>query len=269
MGSGKKLVIQKLEKISRDQAPDNWIKIRERILSVKIGNTSKQEDALESGVSERKRIIPMKRKTAWITAISTAAVVIIAITLAIVFQPDKSATINIEAGKSIKLANGSLYINIVTPNAGKIGMPPDAEYVDFTLADLPAIFGRAPIPALPGDLKPEFESISAMMFRSGSLFLMNGLSFSANPDDPNTARVIFDLNDLGEPPIADCVFGTGQASELDGVEMMVGLETIEGDDGSYDMYTAQFVANGVGYRIRATNMTGEAFIAILQAVIKG
>jgi hypothetical protein len=270
MGNKKKALIQQLESLSREQAPDNWSKLRDRILAEKINNTESQQDGVPAeGVLEKRRFMPMKNRTTWIAAMSSAAVVIIAISLAIVSLSAKPAPISLEAGKTITLANGSLFINDVTPNGGKIGMPPDAEYIDLTLADLVEIFGRAPIPALPGDLKPDFETVSAMMFRSGSVFLMNGLSYSANPDDPKAARVFFDLNDRGELPLADCVFGTDKASVLNGIDMMVGLQNIEGDDGSYEMYTAQFIANGVGYRIRAVNMSGDAFVAILEAVIKG
>jgi hypothetical protein len=270
MNIGKRELVQQLERLSREQTPDNWCRFRDQILKEKASNRAHQytdaQDAIATNKRSKKSMI---RKTDWIVALSSSTALIIAISLVIIFLFPKPDDIRFEAGKAVTLANGSLYMNVVTPSSGKIGMPPDAEYVDLTFADLPDLFGRAPIPPLPDGFKADSDTITAMMFRSGTVFLMNGISFSANADDAQAARVYFDLNDQGELPISDCVYGAGETSLLDGVDLMMGVQTLEEDGKSFDMYYAQFVANGIGYRIRATHMAGADFLAILEAVIKG
>ena len=213
----------------------------------------------------------MKRRNTWILALSSAAAVVAVATLSIVLLLPKPADIRLEAGKSLDLKNGTLFVNITTPSGGKIGMPPDAETVDYSLADLTGVFGRNPIPALPEGYKAVSDTVTATMFRTGTIFLMNGITFMTDPEDPKAGAVVFDLNDQGELPLSDCGYGDGTMSTLDGVEMLVGMQTIdEGTgDGPYDVYTATFVANGVGYRIRGIRVPAADFLAVLEATVKG
>lgn len=261
MSKRKAILEAKLKELSRDQAPDGWDTLKER---VQLAKTSERNDTLTTRSAKL-----MNKKYKWISAVS-AAVIVLIVTAALAFQLLPDAKIGrLEAGQQLTLDKGTIFVNSITRTGGKIGMPPDADIVDLTWQDLPAIFGREPIPELPEGMKLEGESISAMIFRSGGVFLMNGITFSANPQDPATARVVFDLNDKGELPLTDCVFGSDKTSVLNDVEMMLGVETVEGEDGPFDMYTAQFVANNIGYRIRATNMTGDTFISIIEAIVKG
>jgi hypothetical protein len=262
----KKKLVQKMIEKSINQAPDNWPRLRDRILGEKAAS---QEAAHASDLSERRRIlIPMKRKTLALLATSAAAAILV-ITLSVVLTNLKPAPVQLEAGKSVTLSNGSLFINAITPSSGKIRMPPDAETVELSLDDLAGIFGRQPIPTLPEGYQMSSKTVSAIMFRVGTVFMMNGITFAKDPDDPASAQIMFDLNDQGELPISDCVFGSDKASVLEGVEMKLGVETIVGEEASFEMYVAEFVINNIGYRIRASHMTGEEFIAILEAVVKG
>lgn len=261
---------QKLVNLSKEQTPDAWPELRDRLLAGKTTAAYGQMPEIPENISTSQRSVrPMKIKYTWLTAVASAAVILI-IAGVVISQllPDPQA-INLEPGQSIKYGKGTIFINNITRTDPKIGMPPDADFKDLTLADLPAIFGRAPVIGLPEGFQPDSETFSAMIFRNGTVFLMNGLSFSADPSDPEAARIVFDLNDQGELPLSDCRFGNEQASTLGGVEMLIGVETIEGDAGAIEMYTAQFVANGIGYRIRATNMAGDVFLSILEAIVKG
>lgn len=271
MSKQKEKLERKLMDLSREQAPDGWSNLHALIAKEDVTTRTKQNNSVREKDAELGRSHnTMKRKTAWMAAWSSAAVIILVLAGVLIFQLiSKPADIKLETGKSLTLANGTLFINEISRTDLRIGMPPDAETKELSFADLPGIFGRAPIPALPDGLKPDTEIVSAMMYRSGPVFLMNGITFSTDPLDPNAARVMFDLNDQGELPLTDCVFGAETASTLEGVEMLVGIETIEGEAGSVEMYTAQFIANNIGYRIRATNMTGDQFLAILEAVVKG
>jgi hypothetical protein len=261
---------QKLVNLSKEQAPDAWPKLRDRVLAGKLPGTASQTPGIPEKIATYQRSeVTMKRKYVWLTVLSSA-VIILFIAGVIVSQllPDSQIT-RLEPGKSIKYSDGTIFINQISRTDPKIGMPPDADFQDLTLADLTTIFGRAPILGLPDGFRPDSETFSAMIFRNGTVFLMNGLSFSADSNDPAAARIVFDLNDQGELPLSDCRFGNEQASTLGGVDMMIGVENIKGDEGTVEVYTAQFVANGIGYRIRASNMTGEVFLSILKAVVKG
>ena len=262
---------QKLMDLSREQAPDGWANLHDLIVKEDAAGRAKQNNSIREKDAHRRRSQnDMKRKTAWIAAWSSAAVIVLALAGVIIFQLlSKPADIKLETGQALTLANGTLFINEINRTDPRIGMPPDAETKELAFADLPGIFGRAPIPTLPEGLKPDAETISAMMFRSGPVFLMNGISYSTDPLDPKAARITFDLNDQGELPLTDCVFGSETTSTLEGTEMLIGIEKIDGEEGSFEMYTAQFIANNIGYRIRATNMTGSQFISILETVIKG
>jgi hypothetical protein len=262
-------LILRLGEISRQQAPDHWSRLRDRLQEGKAPCLNQEGTSVQADAAMTKRsVVPMKRKTTWIAATAAAAVVV-AVILTIVFMQPEPPPVEFKAGETVTLANGSLFINAVTPNTGKIRMPPDADTVDLTLEDLTKIFGRPPIPALPDGYKMSSDTISAMMFRVGTVFIMNGITFSKDPENPEAAQVMFDLNDQGELPIADCGFGAGQTSVLEGVEIMLGIQTIEGDKGSFEMFTAEFVNNDIGYRIRATHLSADEFISILETVIKG
>ncbi len=257
MGNRRNQVKERLEKMSREQAPDGWLHLREQALETVPGN--------------ERSPIPMKRRNTWILALSTAAAVVAVATLSIVLLLPKSVDVRLEAGKTLTVKNGTLFVNVTTPSDGKIGMPPDAEYVDFTFADLAGVFGRDPIPAMPEGYKAVSDTVSATMFRTGTIFLMNGITFSTDPEDPAAGMVVFDLNDQSELPLSDCGYGDGKMSTLDGVEMLVGMQTMdeENGEGTYDVYTATFVANGIGYRIRGIRVPAADFLAVLEATVKG
>jgi hypothetical protein len=260
MNDRKKNLLQKLDALSRRQAPDNWTALRQ--------NIEQAAPRTQPAAAQQKRSdITMRRQHKWLIAAS-AAVLILALTLSLsgLLLP-KPTAINLTAGQTVKLANGNLAIHAITRTGGRIGMPPDAEIVELTLSDLPAIFGRDPIPDLPLAVKPEFETISAMMFRSGSVFLMNGITYGSG--DPAGARVIFDLNDRGDLPLSDCSFGSEQMSTWDGIELMLGIEQVETETGSIEQYIARFVVHDIGYQIQASGLTGEQFLAVLSAVIAG
>jgi len=256
-------IASQLERMSRKEAPDGWSGLRARALD------EPQEGAVRPMARTERSVYPMKKKTIWIASLSTAAAVVLVATLTFAFLLPGAALAPLVADQTLKTANGTLFVNAITPSGGKIGMPPDAEQVELSFADLAGLFGRDPIPVLPKGFAADSQTVSAMLFSNGTVFLMNGITFSTDAADPKAPRVVFDLNDKGEPPLADCIFGNGTPSTLNGVEMVVGLETREGEAGPFDVYTASFIANGVGYRLRAMNVSTEQFLEILEATAKG
>lgn len=277
MNTSKRNILRKLEALSRRQAPDNWTILRQSIEQA-------APQIQPSAAQQKRNDNTMKRQHKWlITASAAVLILILALTLGLsgLLMP-KPEVVNLTAGQTIKLAKGNLAIHAITRTGGRIGMPPDAESVELTLSDLPDIFGRNPIPDLPLALKPEFETISALMFRSGSVFLMNGITYGNG--DPAGARVVFDLNDQGDLPLTDCHFGAyptegndpstnagtaEQVSTWDGIELMLGVEQVETDTGLIEQYIARFVVHNIGYQIQATGLTGEQFLDVLSAVIAG
>jgi hypothetical protein len=260
MNARKKNLLKELEELSRQQAPADWALLRR-----KIEQTAPQIHP-EAELQKRSNTT-MKRQHKWLVAAS-AAIFLLVLTLGLVWglQP-KPAAVNLSAGQTIKLADGNLVIHTITRTGGRIGMPPDAENVELTLSDLPDIFGRDPIPDLPFALKPEFETIPTLMFRSGSVFLMSGITYGSG--DPAGARVVFDLNDQGDLPLTDCHFGSEQASTWNGIELILGVEQVETDSGLVEQYIARFVVHNIGYQILSTGLSGEQFLAVLSAVIAG
>ena len=209
----------------------------------------------------------MKRQYKWLIAAS-AATLTIALTLGLgqLLLPKKAA-VELKAGQTIQLTEGNLVIHAITRSSGKIGMPPDADNVELAFSDLPAIFGRAPIPELPLALKPESETISALMFRSGTVFMMSGITYGIG--DPAGPRVVFDLNDQGELPLTDCLFVSEEASVWNGIDLMMGVGEFETETGFVEQYVARFVVHDIGYQVQATGLTGEQFLDVLSALIDG
>ncbi len=246
---------RRLRRMSRDGAPDGWSRLRDNVR--------------RSGVAQERSTPPMKRKTSLLLAFGSAAAALAIATLVLFLSMPKPVEFAFEAGKTVSLSNGTLVIHEVSRGGGRIAMPPDADTVELAHEDLAGLFGRDPIPALPGGLKADAPLVSAMLFRSGTVFLMDGIAYSADAGDPSAPRVFFDLNDQGELPLTDCVYGNGEMSTVDGIEMLVGLEVVEEGAGPVEYYTAQFVAHNIGYRIRAVNMKGAEFLAILEAVVAG
>jgi len=252
-------LLKKLDTLARQQAPDNWIKLRRSIEQAEPRVYPVSVQLKRSGST-------MKRQYRWLIAAS-AAVLVLILAFGLVRLLREPAAVDLSAGQTITLAKGKLTIHAITRTGGRIGMPPDAESVELALSDLPAIFGRDPIPDLPFDLKPEFDTISTLMFRSGTVFLMNGITYGRG--DPAGPRVVFDLNDQGDLPLTDCQFGTEQESTWNGVALLLGVEQVETDAGAIEQYIARFVVHNIGYQIQATGLTGVQFLEILSIVMAG
>jgi hypothetical protein len=254
----RKKIEQKLVQMSKEQAIGDWTKLKAQL----------PENAGTANLSGKSNQ-PLYKRTRFPALVAAAVIIMAGITLLVSQLLPAPAINRLEPGQTINLKNGQIIVNTMTRTDPRIGMPPDADYLDLTLADLPDLFGRAPIPALPAEFKPDSETFSAIIFRTGSVFMMNGISFSTDPQNQKAARIVFDLNDKGELPLTDCIFGNEQVSTLAGVEMMIGAEVITGDEGQFEQYTAQFVANNIGYRIRSSNMSADDFLAIVESIARG
>lgn len=259
--NGRKQIERKLAGMAREETPDAWTALRAKAL----------EAMPEPAGTERKAPMMNRRRT-WLLAGSGAAAFVAVAAVSIALLLSSAAPLALTPGGTVKVPGGTLVLNGVTASNLKIGMPPDAETVSFkSTEELVPLFGRDPIPTLPKGFVRDAATIDGMLFRTGSVFLMNGIAYSTDPEDPYAPRVYFDLNDQGELPLMDCRFTSESPSLLDGVEVMVGMQTFDEDDGKgpYDVYTATLVANGVGYRIRTVRVSAEDFLAILRATIQG
>ena len=260
MSARKKDLLSQLEALSRKQTPDNW-----NLLRRQIEQAAPRIDPVAA--QHKRRNITMIRPHKWLIAASAAALIIaLGIGFADQLQP-KPAAILLTAGQTLKLPGGDLWVQEFTRNGAKIAVPADAKTVDLQAANLSAIFGRDPIPALPFGLKLEYETISAIVLNDESVFLLSGITYASV--DPAGAQVVIDLNDQGELPLTDCFFVEEKPSTWEGVELMIGVGQAETETGFAEQYVARFVVNNIGYQIQATGLRGEQFLAVLSAIIAG
>ena len=128
---------RKLADLSREQAPNGWANLHDRIMKDDASTHARQQSHIQpvtstqpnTGVKDariRRSHNDMKRKTTWIAAWSTAAVIVLVLASVIIFQLlSKPADVKLEIGQSLTLANGTLFINEINRTDPRIGMPPD------------------------------------------------------------------------------------------------------------------------------------------------
>lgn len=183
----------------------------------------------------------------------------------------------LSAGKSIKLSKGTIYINkIEGTKSSKLLIPEGSYSKEYTLPQLAEVFGKNPLPSIPKDFRPASESTNITYDSQGKMLFMSTLSYSKDIEHPESPIIDIKLNKNSLPP-KDCLYNTDTLKEsvIGSTKVVIGSMK-QGDkfndDGKpttfYDMYSAEFIYNGVGYNITTRRTDGETFLNLLYSIIK-
>lgn len=180
-------------------------------------------------------------------------------------------------GDSITLSRGkgTIYINKIEGKvSGKLYIPEGATSKDYTMEELAGFFGRDPLPKIPEGFKPLGSGTNITFGPDGKLLFMSSLSYSKDINDPDAPSIDINLNKNALPP-KDCIYTSDvKESVIGSTKVVIGAVTMEDKfDASgkptefYDMYTAEFIYNEIGYNITAKKIDGETFINLLNSII--
>lgn len=182
-------------------------------------------------------------------------------------------------GESVTLSRGkgTIYINKLEGIiSGKLFIPEGSTSKDYTMEELIEFFGRDPMPRLPEDFKPLTSGTNITFGPDGKMLFMSSLSYSSDIDDPGAPSIDIKLNQNELPP-KDCIYTSDTVESLIGsTKVVIGAITMEDkfDEAGkptefYDMYTAEFIHNDIGYNITAKRIDGETFINLINSIILG
>lgn len=168
------------------------------------------------------------------------------------------------------------YINkIANIGAGKLLVPEGAYSKELSMAELNEYFGRDPMPVVPNGFIPTSDKANIMFKTDGNIFYMSEFSYSKDINDPNSPSISLQLS-KGALPLRDCFYSSSpKESVIGNTKLVIGL--IKMNDGSldqsqtaesYNVYTSQFIYNGIGYDITAKRIGEQSFLALLKSIIK-
>lgn len=103
---------------------------------------------------------------------------------------------------------------------------------------------------------------------------MSSLSYSKDIDNPDAPSIDIKLN-KNALPLTDCRYTSDVKESVIGTtKVVIGAITMEDKfdaDGKptefYDIYSAEFIYNEIGYNITAKRTDGETFINLLNSII--
>jgi hypothetical protein len=138
------------------------------------------------------------------------------------------------------------------------------------MEELKNYFGRDPMPVVSSDFKPVSNTANLMFKPDGSIFYMGEYTYTKDINDPKSPSIGIQLN-KGALPLRDCFYTSAPKESIIGTTtLVVGHAKVSGDpaEGSYEIYTAQFIYNGIGYDITANRIDQKSFVDLLQSIIK-
>lgn len=188
----------------------------------------------------------------------------------------KIASLN--PGDSIELSKGrgTIYVNKVDGIvSSKLFIPEGSTSKDYTMEELAVFFGRDPMPKIPDGFKPQSSGTNITFGPDGKILFMSGISYSKDIDNPDAPSIDINLNKNALPP-KDCIYTSETRKSMIGsTEVVLGAVKMEGKfDNSgkateiYDVYTAEFIYNEIGYNITAKRIDGETFINMINSIVK-
>lgn len=189
---------------------------------------------------------------------------------------NKIAKLN--SGDSITLSKGkgTIYINKIEGIvSGKLFIPEGSTSKDYTMETLSEFFGRDPIPKLSEEFKSTSNGTNITFGPDGKMLFMSSLSYSKDIDNPDAPSIDIKLN-KNALPLTDCIYTSDvKESMMGSTKVVIGAIAMEDKFDSsgkptefYDVYTAEFIYNEIGYNITAKRIDGETFINILNSIIK-
>lgn len=90
-------------------------------------------------------------------------------------------------------------------------------------------------------------------------------SFSYTGTDRRTLTVL--ASKVGTPYDAVYSLETDNTERIGGVEVLIGGMSKDGTSNDYDFFYADFEADGINYRVKADNLTGEEFYKAVEGII--
>lgn len=180
-------------------------------------------------------------------------------------------------GDSITLSRGqgTMYINKIEGIvSGKLRIPEGSTSKDYTMEELAQFFGRDPLPKLPEEFKPMGNGTNITFGPDGKMLFMSSLNYSKDINNPDAPSIDIKLN-KNALPLTDCKYTSNvKESVIGSTKVVIGAITMEDKfDASgkptefYDVYTAEFIHNEIGYNITAKRIDGETFINLLNNII--
>lgn len=183
----------------------------------------------------------------------------------------------LSAGDSISLSKGKGTININKIEgivSSKLLIPEGSTSKDYTIQQLIEFFGRDPMPKVPEEFKAQSNGTNITFGPDGKMLFMSSLSYSKDIDNPDAPSIDIRLN-KNALPLTDCRYTSDVKESLIGsTKVVIGALTMEDKfdvngkpTESYDVYSAEFIYNEIGYNITAKRTDGETFINLLNSII--
>lgn len=165
----------------------------------------------------------------------------------------------------------TIHINpVASLMAPKLLVPEGSYSKDLSMTELAAYFGRDPMPAVPEGFKADTDKVTIQFKADGSIFYMSGYNYSKDMNDPNTSTINIQLN-KGALPLRDCFYTSSpNESVIGNTQLVIGSAEMKDDPAgaSYQIYTSQFIYNGIGYDITARRVDEQSFLKLLHSIIK-
>lgn len=178
-----------------------------------------------------------------------------------VAQVDKA---HISTSKDAKA--DTIYVNKLEGiRSAKLFIPEDAYSKDYTIDQLKELFGRNPVPAMPKDFKAVSDTTNITFEANGKILFMSALSYSKDINNPEAASIDVKLN-KGKLPPTDCIYASETKESVIG-STKVTIGSIALEDKS-EIYSAQFIYDGIGYNLTASKVDKDTFIDLLKSIIK-
>jgi hypothetical protein len=233
---------------------------------------------LEIKMKEKSRIV--KRIVNYKVLAATVAVLLIgAFFIKGRFQLMSASKVGeLSAGNSITLPKkrGTIHINKIEGMASsKLFIPEGAYSKDYTLPQLTEFLGRDPLPKIPQGFTAASNITNITFDAQGKMLFMSALSYSKDINNPDAPSIDIKLNKSTLPP-KDCIYSSEPKESIIGSTKVVIGSLSMGDkfdaEGKptafYDVYSAEFIYDEVGYNITAKKIDGETFINLLNSIIK-
>lgn len=225
--------------------------------------------------------VRLRRKTRY-GILSAAAVLLLIAVIALgnnnnLISGNRIAQLNTGVSITLPQGKGTLYINkIEGMTSSKLFIPEGAYSKDYTLEQLTGFFGRGPLPKIPDGYKAESDSTNITFDPQGKMLFMSTISYSMDIDNPDASSIDIKMNKDALPP-KDCLYSrdTLKESTIGSTKVVIGaisMEDMPNDEGkasaSYNVYSAEFIYNNIGYSITAKRTDGQTFIDLLESIIK-
>jgi hypothetical protein len=246
---------------------------KEAVNDIKVDERLLKELAIKMKGKPRKR--NMGKYTLVAASLAVLLVAAVFINNTGLFSTKKIAKLN--AGDSITLSKGkgTVYINKIEGiRSSKLFIPEGSVSKDYDMGQLAEVFGRNPLPAVPNEFKSLTDTTNITFDPSGKLLFMSPISYSKDINNPDAPSIDIRLN-KNELPLKDCLYGGDiKESTIGSTKVVIGALSMEDKfdtagkpTETYDVYTAEFIYNEIGYNITAKRVDGETFINLLNSII--